>query len=86
MNLAMTAQPHHAQAEDAPKKTITHNRIHNRGRSPSTEPCQKPNTDEKNHKNITRMMLINAKLLPNQFNTNFRKYQHKSNKIKNSEK
>ena len=55
----MTAQPHHAQAEDAPKKTITHNRIHDRGRSPSTEPCQKPNEDQKLHKNIFKMMLIN---------------------------
>ena len=80
----MTDQPHHAQAEDAPKKTIIHNRIHDRGRSPSTEPCQKPNKDQKNHKNIKRMMLINLELLPIEPNRNFQKYQHKPNKIKNS--
>ena len=60
----MTAQPHHAQAEDAPKKSITHNRIHDRGRSPSTEPCQKPNKAINDQKNIARMMLIIPKLLP----------------------
>ena len=80
----MTAQPHHAQAEDAPKKIITHNRIHDRGRSPSTGPRQKPNKDQQDHKNIVRMMLINLELLPIDPNKNFQKYQHKPNKIKNS--
>ena len=80
----MTAQPHQAQAEDAPKKTITHNRIHDRGRSPSTGPRQKPNKDQQDHKNIVRMMLINLELLPIDPNKNFQKYQHKPNKIKNS--
>ena len=80
----MLAQTHYAQAEDAPKKTIIHNRIHDRGRSPNTEPCHKPNKDQKNHKNIIRMMLINLELLPIHPNRNFQKYQHKPNKIKNS--
>ena len=80
----MTAQPHHAQAEDAPKKTIIHNGIHDRGRSPSTEPCQKPNKDQKNHKNIIKIVLINFELLTIHPNRNFQKYQHKPNKIKNS--
>ena len=84
MNLAMLAQPHHAQAEDAPKKTIIHNRIHDRGRSPSTEPFQIPNENQENHKNIVRMMQINLELLPIKSNRNFQKYQHKPNKIKNS--
>ena len=80
----MIAQSHHAQSEDAPTKTITHNRIHDRGRSPSTEPCQKPDKDQKEHKNIVRMMLINWEVLPIDPNRNFQKYQHKPNKIKNS--
>ena len=35
-------------------------------------------------KNIAKMMLIIVNLLPSQSNTNFSKYQHKPNKIKNS--
>ena len=61
----MTAQLPHAQLEDAPAKTITHNRIHNVGRSPRTEPCQEPNQDAKDHKTITRFMLMNINLLSN---------------------
>ena len=66
----MIAQSHHAQSEDAPTKTITHNRIHDTGRSRSTEPFQKPNENEKNHKNIVRMMRINLELLPIKSNKN----------------
>ena len=72
----MIVQSHHAQPEDAPTKTITHDRIHDRGRSPSTEPFQKPNENQKNHKNIVRMMQINLELLPIKSNRNLKKYQH----------
>ena len=61
----MTAQLSHAQLEDAPAKTITHNQIHNVGRFPNTEPCQKPIQDAKDHKIITRFMLKNMNLLSN---------------------
>ena len=67
-----------------PPTEIIHPRIHAITRSSSTEPCQKPNEDQKDHQNIAEIILVNLKLIPIESNTNFWKYQYKINKIKNS--